>query len=37
VFSERPVLRGENHKESVAQKMEADILSAVWDELSMEG
>jgi len=29
--------RGENHKESVSQKTEADSLSAVWDELSTEG
>jgi len=37
VFSSGRPDRGKNHKESMAQKTEADILSAAWDELSTEG
>jgi len=37
VFSSGKPDRGENHKENMAQKTEADILSAAWDELSTEG
>jgi len=37
LFSSGRPDRGKNDKESMAQKTEADILSAAWDELSTEG